>query len=67
MPTKILRDLSMQRNRYENFYCAGCGQTTKHENRERTTTCLRCGVVKDRIKNRKPDDYEKQKDFEHLY
>jgi hypothetical protein len=34
------------RHQYENKYCGGCKCTTRHEVKETTFACLRCGVVK---------------------
>jgi len=31
---------------YENRYCTGCQCTTRHEVKDVTLSCLRCGVVK---------------------
>jgi len=31
---------------FENRYCTGCQCTTKHEVKEVTFTCQRCGVLK---------------------
>jgi len=35
-----------QRQPFENRYCNGCQCTTRHEAKETTFSCLRCGVVK---------------------
>ena len=35
-----------QRHPFENRYCTGCQCTTRHEVKETTFSCLRCGVVK---------------------
>jgi hypothetical protein len=34
------------RHPYDNRYCNGCHCTTRHEVKETTYACLRCGVVK---------------------
>lgn len=34
------------RHPFENRYCTGCGCTTRHEVKEVTFDCLRCGAVK---------------------
>ena len=31
---------------FENKYCTGCQCTTRHEVKETTFSCLRCGAVK---------------------
>lgn len=31
---------------FENKYCTGCQCTTRHEVKEATFACLRCGVTK---------------------
>lgn len=35
-----------RRHPYENKYCNGCQCTTRHEVKETTYSCLRCGVIK---------------------
>jgi hypothetical protein len=35
-----------QRHPFENKYCTGCQCTTRHEVKESTFSCLRCGAVK---------------------
>ncbi len=35
-----------QRHPFENKYCTGCQCTTRHEVKEATFSCLRCGAVK---------------------
>ena len=42
------------RHPYENRYCGGCQCTTRHEVKETTFSCLRCGVVKFPIRIVKP-------------
>lgn len=35
-----------RRHPFENRYCTGCQCTTRHEVKETTYSCLRCGAVK---------------------
>jgi transcription elongation factor Elf1 len=35
-----------RRHSHENRYCNGCRITTRHEVKETTFSCLRCGQVK---------------------
>jgi uncharacterized paraquat-inducible protein A len=42
-----MRDPAMRnRHPYENRYCNGCQCTTRHEVKETSYACLRCGVMK---------------------
>jgi hypothetical protein len=34
------------RHPFENRYCTGCQCTTRHEVKDVTYSCLRCGVIK---------------------
>ena len=34
------------RHPFENRYCTGCQCTTRHEVKETTYSCLRCGAIK---------------------
>lgn len=39
---------------FENKYCTGCQSTTRHEVKDKTFSCLRCGAVKYPIAVRMP-------------
>lgn|GEM_PF-2283206 len=43
-----------QRHPFENRYCTGCQCTTRHEVKDLTFSCLRCGVVKYPARYREP-------------
>lgn len=36
----------MRRRDVSLHYCSNCGATTRHSEAENTSTCLRCGTVK---------------------
>lgn len=38
--------MATPRHPFENRYCNGCQCTTRHEVKETTFACLRCGVLK---------------------
>ncbi len=44
------------RHLFENRYCNGCQCTTRHEVKDATFACLRCGVVKYPSRIVKPTD-----------
>jgi len=44
----------MRRHPYENRYCNACQCTTRHEAKETTFSCQRCGVVKYPTRINKP-------------
>lgn len=38
--------IQIRRHPFENRYCNGCACTTRHEVKQTTFACLRCGAIK---------------------